>query len=110
MARIEMNDPAFEGRYEVVSDAPEEARVMLGLNFLTAMADLAGAAGEQAPNAAFVDGRFLLAPPRQRRLFDIGETNPPRHRMRNVFEYFVREVTLPHRVIDFLHGDRPQLL
>ncbi len=82
---------------------------MLGRDFLTAMVDLAKAADEKALNAAFVDGRFLLALPRQTSLFDIGETNPPRHQMRAVFKHFVREITLPHRVIDFLHGDRPQL-
>lgn len=110
MVRMETSCPEFQARYEVFSDAPKEARDILSSDFLAAMVDLAEATNEKALNAAFVDGRFLLALPRQRSLFNIGEVNPPLHQMRNVFEQLVREITLPHRVIDFLHGDRPQLL
>lgn len=110
MVGIETNFPEFEARYEVFSDAPDEARRILSSDFLAAMVDLAEAADEKALNAAFVDGRFLLALPRQRRPFDIGEVNPPLNQMRAIFEQLVHEITLPHRVIDFLHGDRPQLL
>ncbi len=106
MVRVETKHPEFEARYEVFTDAPDEADTLLTSSFLAAMVDLAEAANEKAINAAFVDGRLLLALPRQRSLFDIGEESPPLQQMRHIFERLVHEFTMPHRVIDFLQGGR----
>ena len=110
MVRVEIDHPTFEARYEVFSDAPDEAGALLTPSFLAAMVDMAEAAEEKSINAAFVDSRLLLALPQRQSLFDVSEESPPRRQMRQIFRDFVHEFMLPHRVIDVLHGDWPPKL
>jgi len=99
--------PAFEARYEVYSDDPAAARALLAPALLDSLVALCEAAGEEALRAAFVDGRFLLAVPNRKNLFEIGKLHRPLEHLEEDVRTLLAQVTLPHRVIDYLHGDRP---
>ncbi len=101
---------AFEARYEVYGDRPEEARGLLSPGFQDTMVALAEAADRRALNAAMAEGRFLLALPHDRNLFEIGKLHRSLAHLRADVDTLVFQMTIPHRVIDFLHGDRPSTL
>jgi hypothetical protein len=102
--------PAFEARYEVYSDDPAAARALLAPALLDSLVALCEAAGEDALRAAFVDGRFLLALPNRKNLFEIGKLHRSLEHLEEDVKTLLAQVTLPHGVIDYLHGDRPGLL
>ena len=110
LEKIEMGHPAFEERYEVYSDDPDEAPKLLVPGFLDTMVALADAAGQDALNAAMVEGRFLLALPHKRDLFEIGKLHRPLDHLEEDLRILMEQVALPHRLIDYLHGERPELL
>jgi hypothetical protein len=89
---------------------PEEARQVLNADFRDTMVALAKAHNESAVCAGLVDGQFLLALPMRRNLFEPGSI------LRSVYgcEADVRDllgqITIVHRVIDFLKGDRHERL
>ncbi len=101
---------AFEERYEVYADRPEEARGLLSPTFQDTMVALAEAADRRALNAAMAEGRFLLALPHSKDLFEIGKLHRSLEHLREDVDTLVFQMTIPHRVIDFLHGDRPSVL
>lgn len=101
---------AFEERYEVYSDNPEAARSLLAPGFQDTMVALAEAADRRALNAAMAEGRFLLALPHHRDLFEIGKLHRSLEHLREDTDTLVFQMTIPHRVIDFLHGDQPSAL
>ena len=107
---LELGNQAFDARYEVYSDDPKGARELLTPDFLATMVALADAADRKALNAAMVEGRFLLALPRSDNLFEIGKLHRPLTHLKEDVEELVTQMTIPHRVIDFLHGDRPASL
>ncbi len=102
--------PAFEARFEVLGDDPQAARDLLSPAFLDSMVALASAAGRVPPTAAFAEGRFLLALPHRRDLFEIGRLHRSLDHLEADLRSLADEVTTAHRVIDFLHGDRPPRL
>ena len=57
-----------------------------------------------------VEQRFLLSLPLRRNLFEVGRLHRPLDRLEEDLEEIVREITIPHRVIDYLHGERPKLM
>ena len=104
---LELGDQAFDARYEVYSDDPNGARELLTPDFLATMVAIADAADRKALNAAMVEGRFLLALPQSDTLFEIGKLHRPLTHLKEDVEELVTQMTIPHRVIDFLLGDRP---
>jgi hypothetical protein len=110
MTRVHLPHPGFEERYEVYADDPAEAQRLLSPGFCDTMVALADAHGKSALQAGFVDGRFLLALPMPGDLFEPGSL------FRSVYTYednihkVLRQVTIAHRLIDFLHGHRPAWL
>ena len=101
---------AFEARYEVYTDRPEAARSLLSPGFQDTMVALAEAADRRALNAAMAEGRFLLALPHRKDLFEIGKLHRSLEHLREDVDTLVFQMTIPHRIIDFLHGDRPSVL
>lgn len=110
LERLDTGHEAFEERYEVYSDSPEEMSDLLAPGFLDTMVALSEATGRSALNGAMIDGRFLLAMPLRQDLFEVGRLLRPLDRLREDLEDVVEEVTIPHRLIDYLHGDRPELM
>jgi hypothetical protein len=110
MERTAFEHPAFEARYEVYSDDPAAARALLTPALLDSLVALCEAAGEDVLRAAFADGRFLLALPSRRNLFEIGKLHRSLEHLEDDVETLLEQVTIPHRVIDYLHGERPGLM
>jgi len=108
-APVAFDHPAFEARYEVYSDDAAAARALLTPALLDSLVALSEAAEETALRAAFVDGRFLLALPTRKDLFEIGKLHRSLEHLEEDVKTLLDQVTLPHRVIDYLHGDRPEL-
>ncbi len=109
MEATAFDHPAFEARYEVYSDDAAAARALMTPALLDSLVALCEAADEEALRAAFVDGRFLLALPSRKDLFEIGKLHRSLEHLEEDVKVLLDQVTLPHRVIDYLHGDRPGL-
>ena len=110
MELIAFDDAAFEKHFEVFSDDVQGAHALLTPGFLDNMTALVERSGGKALTAAFADGRFLLALPYRRDLFEIGKLHRSLDHLEDDLRNLLRQVTIPHRLIDFLHGDRPKEL
>ncbi len=99
----------FEARYQIYSDDPQEARGLLQPAFLDSLLAIADAAGQGSLNCAFIDNRFLIAIPQRRNLFEIGRLHRSLEHAEEDVRRMAAEFTLPQRLIDTLHGDRPPL-
>ena len=110
LEKVDSGHPAFEARYELFSDDPAGALSLLSGGFFDAMVALSEAAGQKALNAAMVDQRFVLTLPHKGDLFEIGRLHRPLDRLEEDLDEIVRQITTPYRVIDYLHGDRPELM
>jgi hypothetical protein len=117
-APVAFDHPAFDARFRVLSDNPAEARRLLPpplLETLLALAEEIDAAEKRAGfdgglNAAFLDGRFLMAIPQRRNLFEIGQIDRSLDHAEEDLRRLALEFTIPERLIDSLHGDRKPLL
>ncbi|WP_299624146.1 DUF3137 domain-containing protein [Pelagibius sp.] len=109
LSAVETGQEAFEARYQVYSDRPEEARGLLQPALLDSLLAIADAAGRGAVNCAFMENRFLIAIPRRENLFEIGRLNRSLEHAEEDVRRLAVELTLPQRLIDYLHGDRPPL-
>lgn len=109
LSAVETGQEAFEARYQVYSDRPEEARGLLQPALLESLLAIADAAGRGAVNCAFMENRFLIAIPRRENLFEIGRLNRSLEHAEEDVRRLAVELTLPQRLIDYLHGDRPPL-
>ena len=109
MAPVSFDHSAFEDRYEVYADDAAAARALMTPALLDSLVALCEAAGEDVLRAAFVDGRFLLALPNSGNLFEIGKLHRSLDHLEADVRMLLDQVSLPHRVIDYLHGGRPGL-
>ena len=109
MAPVSFEHAAFEARYEVYAEDAAAARVLMTPALLDSLVALCQAADKEALRAAFTDGRFLLALPNSGNLFEIGRLHRSLEHLEADVKALLDQVTLPHRVIDYLHGDRPGL-
>ena len=109
--KVVFDDPPFEGLFAVYADLPEEARRLLTANLRATLVALAAEHAGEDPDrrfgAAFDAGEFLIALPRQSELFEIGDLYRPLDELGSEMGRLLTEVTIPHRVIDQLHGDSP---
>jgi hypothetical protein len=110
MSPVALDHGAFEDRFQVYSDAPAEARQLLQPGLLDSLLAIADEAGKEAVNCAFLEGRFVIAIPQAKDLFEIGRL----HRSLDYAEADLRrlasEFTIPQRLIDTLHGERVRVL
>lgn len=109
LSAVETGQEAFEARYQVYSDRPAEARGLLQPALLDSLLAIADASGRGAVNCAFMENRFLIAIPRRENLFEIGRLNRSLEHAEEDVRRLAVELTLPQRLIDYLHGDRPPL-
>ena len=107
---VVFDHPAFEERYQVFSDDPAAARALMAPALLDSLVALAQSADRKALTAGFAEGRFLLALPHRRDLFEIGKLHRSLDHLEEDVTSLLREITLAHRIVDYLHGDRPELL
>ena len=103
------DDPAFEKMFEVYADVPSEARRLLPASFRKTLVALAKHSLALEPGkpmrAAFDDGEFLIALPRRTGLFEVSGLHRPLTDLEGEMDRLLREITIPHRVIDHLIGD-----
>ncbi|WP_422364974.1 DUF3137 domain-containing protein [Pelagibius sp.] len=109
LSPVPLDHEAFEERYQVYSDQPDEALVLLQPAFLDSLLAITNMVGRKALNCAFMDGRFLIAIPQDRNLFEIGRLHRSLDHAEEDVRRLAAEFTLPHRLIDTLHGERPAL-
>jgi len=110
IAAVSLDHPAFEARYQVYSDDPVEARRLLQPGLMESLLALADELDAQAVNCAFIEGRFLLAIPQRRDLFEIGRLHRSLDNAEEDLRRLAAEFTIPQRLIDTLHGERKQVL
>jgi hypothetical protein len=106
--KVAFDDPAFEARYQTYSDDPAEARRLMSSAFRANLVALAEAHDEPPLGAAFAEGIFRLALPTKRDLFEPGSIWRSALRSENDARRLLAEVATPIRVIDYLHGVRPE--
>lgn len=105
MQPITFPDSAFEQHYQVYADNEDTARRLIGKDFADAMVRIDDMAKGGRPRAAFSNGRFYLSLPWR------GGFMEPVGLWRKIemspewLQEIVDEMTLPHRIIDTLHGD-----
>ena len=81
---------------------------LLSPGFCETMLTLADAYYAKSLGAAFVDGMFLLAVPVEGDLFEPGSIKRSVYDCEQDIHDFLEQVTIAHRVIDHLRGDRPE--
>lgn len=105
--RVIFDHAAFEDRYAVYASDPDEARRLITPGFCDTMVALAETHDAKSLGAAFVDGAFLLAMPVEGDLFEPGSVTRSVYDCEDDIHEFLEHLTLAHRVIDYLFGDRP---
>ncbi len=106
---VPLDHKDFEARYQVYSDEAEEAQRLLQPGLLDSLLALSDRLGRRAVNAAFTEGRFLIAVPHSGDLFEIGRLHRSLDHAEDDLRRLAAEFTLPQRLIDYLYGDRPPL-
>ena len=107
---VSLEHGRFEERFQVYSDRPDEAARLLQPGLLDSLIAIADELGERAVNGAFIEGRFLIALPQRRNLFEIGGLHRSLEYAEDDLRRLAVEFTLPLRLIDTLHGERKPLL
>ncbi len=107
-SRVQFDHPDFEDRYAVYASDADEARRLVSPGFCDTMVALADAYDKKSLGAAFVDGVFLLAVPVPGDLFEPGSIKRSVCDCEDDIHEFLKELTIAHRVIDYLHGERPE--
>lgn len=107
---VTLDHGAFEERFQVYSDRPEEARRLLQPGLCDTLMALADEVGRAAVNCAFIEGRFLVALPQKENLFEIGRLHRSLAQGEDDLRRLAAEFTIPQRLIDNLHGERKQVL
>jgi hypothetical protein len=109
MQRVTLPDQDFEARFELYADRPEIARATVTPGLCANLVALAEAHDGASFQAAFADGRFFVAMPRRGDQFRIGSVFRSTDALEDEATRLIHEVQIVHRLIDYLHGDRPPL-
>jgi Protein of unknown function (DUF3137) len=107
MQRMALPDDAFEARFELYADRPEATREIVTPALCDSLVALAESHDGAPFQAAFADQRFFLAMPRRGDQFRIGSLFRSTGTLRDELAPLVHDVRIVHRLIDYLHGDRP---
>jgi hypothetical protein len=107
MQRVALSHAEFERAFEVYSDDPVRARLLLTPAFLENLLALSEFDGSKGLTAAFDRGDFLLALSMNRNLFEHGSIWRSAYEVETDVRELLKDVGIVHRVIDYLHGDRP---
>lgn len=107
--QVPLGHAAFEQRFRVYSDNPEEARGLLQEGLRDSLLAIADSLGEQAVSCAFFEGRFLVVIPQSRNLFEVGRLHRSLDHAEEDLRRLAGEFTIPQRLIDNLYGERKQV-
>ncbi|MEM7443063.1 MAG: DUF3137 domain-containing protein [Pseudomonadota bacterium] len=102
---VEFPESQFEQSYQVYSDNPETAYRLISEEFAKTMVQFVSVARGGRPRAAFANGSFLLALPWRGGFMEPVKMLQPIALTPEWLQEIVDEVTLPHQLIDILHGD-----
>jgi hypothetical protein len=107
MRRVALAAPDFEARFEVYADRPEAALATMTPKLCANLVALADA-HHGAPFEAAIDaGRLFVALPKRGDLFRIGSLFRSTDALEEDAVRVLHDVQIVHRLIDYLHGDRP---
>jgi Protein of unknown function (DUF3137) len=109
MRPVTLADAAFEARFEVYADRAEVALATVTPELCANLVALAAAQDGAPFQAAFADGRFFVAMRRRGDPFRIGSVFRSTDLLEEEAARLLEEVQIVHRLIDYLHGDRPPL-
>jgi hypothetical protein len=109
MQRVALPDEAFEARFELYADRPEVVRATVTPELCANLVALVAAQDGAPFQAAFADGRFFVAMRRRGDQFGIGSVFRSTAMLEHEAARLLQEVQIVHRLIDYLHGDRPPL-
>lgn len=107
MQRIGLPHEAFEKRFEIYADQPDVALETVSPAFCENLLALADAHDGAPFQAAFQGPRFYLALPKKGDQFRLGSLFRPSDNLEQEARRVLDDVRRVHRLIDFLHGDRP---
>ncbi|MGF1627735.1 MAG: DUF3137 domain-containing protein [Alphaproteobacteria bacterium] len=107
LSKVSFPHAAFSQAFEVFAANPAEAERLITPELAESLVALSRARPGKALAAAFARGVFLLTIPLPRGFLDQGSLFQPADRLLDRVPAILRELTLPHRVIDYLMGDRP---
>jgi hypothetical protein len=110
MSPVPLDHGAFEDRFQVYSDDPAAARQLLQPGLLDSLLAIADDAGRDAVNCGFLEGRFVIAIPQAKDLFEIGRLTRSLDYAEEDIRRLASEFTIPQRLIDTLHGERVAVL
>ncbi len=109
MQRVALPDADFEARFEVYANDADAARAAVTPALCANLVALA-AAQDRAPfQAAFADGRFFVAMRSRGNQFGLGCVLRSTDQLADEAARVLEEVRIVHRLIDYLHGERPPL-
>ena len=110
--RVELDHAAFEAAFEVHADDPEAARDYLPPAFLDNLLDIAraegGSEGARGMAAGFQGDWFYLALSRDADFLEMGGLTRPVESIENDIHDVFDDISIAYRIIDRLHGDRPE--
>jgi Protein of unknown function (DUF3137) len=109
MQRVTLPDQTFEARFELYADRSEVALATVTPELCANLVALAAAQDGAPFQAAFADGRFFVAMRRRGDQFRIGSLFRSTDQLEDEAMLLLQEVQIVHRLIDYLHGDRPTL-
>ena len=104
---VSFPDSEFSRTFEVYAADPDEAGRLITPALASSLVALSQARPGKALAGAFANGVFLLTIPLPRGFLEQGSLFQPADRLLDEIPAIVRELTLPHRVVDFLMGERP---
>ena len=107
MQRVMLPDQVFETRFELYADRPEVALATVTPALCANLVALAEAQDGALFQAAFADGRFFVAMRRRGDQFRVGSLFRSADQLENEAMLLLQEVQIVHRLIDYLHGERP---
>ena len=107
-SRVQFADAAFEDRFAVYASDTSEAMRLVSPRFCKNLLALADAYSGKSLGAAFVDGVFLLAVPVPGNLFEPGSIKQSVYDCEDDIHELLKEITVAHRVIEYLHGEYPE--
>ena len=107
LTRVRFDHVGFEERFEVYARDPEAARGALVPSLLDTFCVIDDAFDRQGLQAAFVGRDFLMAVKTDTALTDPLSFLDPLGRPDAIVSALADRLTVAHRVIDYLHGDRP---
>lgn len=110
MQRVPLPHEAFESAFEVYGDQPEVARETVSPAFCDNLVALSEAHAGAPLQGAFSDRRFYLALKRRGNQFRLGSLFRATDDLQEEAARVMHDIQMVHRLIDFLHGDRPQSL